>query len=79
MVLLCLVVSVPSCGKTAAYLVSSLVVVSGSQGVVVFVLPFAKPVVFLCNAFDLGGVHFTVESHGEMIRRKGEVQEELLF
>lgn len=76
MVLLCLVVSVPSCGKAAAYLTFPLIAVSGSQGVVVLLLPFAKPVIFLCNAFDLEGVHFTVESCGEIIRRKG-VQEKL--
>lgn len=45
---------------------------------VALLLPLAKPVIFLCNAFDLEGVHFTVESCGEMIRRKGEVQEKLL-
>lgn len=66
-----------SCGKAAAYLTSSLIAVSVSQGVVVLLLPFAKPVLFLCNAFDLEGVHFTVELCGEMIRRKG-VQEKLL-
>lgn len=78
MVVLCLAVSVPSCGKAAAYLTSSLIAVSGSQGVVTLLLPLAKPVIFLCNAFDLEGVHFTVESCREMIRRKGEVQEKLL-
>lgn len=78
MVLLYLEVSVPWCGKAAAYLTCSLIAVSGSQGVVAFLLPFAKPVIFLCNGFDLEGVHFTVESCGEMIRRKGEVQEKLL-
>lgn len=76
-VFLCLVVTVLSCGKAAAYLTSSLIAVSGSQGVVALLLPLAKPVIFLCNAFDLEGVHFTVESCGEMIRRKGEVQEKL--
>lgn len=78
MVVLCLAVSVPSCGKAAAYLTSSLFAVSGSQGVVALLLPLAKPVIFLCNAFDLEGVHFTVESCREMIRRKEEVQEKLL-
>lgn len=45
---------------------------------VVFLLPFAKPVIFLCNAFGLENVHFTVESCGEMIRKKGKIQEKLL-
>lgn len=57
-VVLCLAVSVPSCGKAAAYLSSSLIAVSWSQGVVVFLLPSAKPVILL---LILEGVCFTVE------------------
>lgn len=72
--LFCLVVAVLSRGKAAAYLTSCLIAVSGSQGVVVLLLPFAKPVIFLCNAFDLEGVNVAVELCGGIIRRKG-VQE----
>lgn len=57
-IVLCLAVSVLSCGKAAAYLSSSLIAVSWSQGVVVLLLPLAKPVILL---LILEGVCFTVE------------------
>lgn len=55
MVVLCLTVSVLLCGKAAAHLSSSLIAVSWSQGVVGLLLPLAKPVILLCNAFDFRG------------------------
>lgn len=54
-VVLCLTVSMLLCGKAAAYLSSSLIAVSWSQGGVVLLLPLANPVILLCNAFDFRG------------------------
>lgn len=73
MVVLCLAVSVLSCGKAVAYLSSSLIAVSWSQGVVVPLLPLAKPVILLCNAFDFRGSTLYSGIMWRTIRRKGGV------
>jgi len=46
--------------------------------VVVLLLPSAKPVISLCNAFDFRGSTLCSGIMGRVIRREGGVQENLL-